>query len=60
MKEVFVSFLPLFGLIMLVLGTILAGIATPAEAAAVGAFGAIVMAYFIRRLNGRPLKNLYF
>ena len=38
MKEVLVSFLPLFSLIILVLGTILAGIATPAEAAAVGAF----------------------
>jgi TRAP-type mannitol/chloroaromatic compound transport system permease large subunit len=29
LKEVLVSFVPLFGLIMLVLGTILAGIATP-------------------------------
>jgi tripartite ATP-independent transporter DctM subunit len=38
LKEVLVSFVPLFGLIMLVLGTILAGIATPAEAAAAGAF----------------------
>ena len=38
MKEVLISFLPLFSLIILVLGTILAGIATPAEAAAVGAF----------------------
>jgi len=43
---VLVSFFPLFGLIMLVLGTILAGIATPAEAAAAGAFGAIVLSYF--------------
>ena len=42
LKEVLVSFVPLFGLIMLVLGTILAGIATPAEAAATGAFGAII------------------
>ena len=42
LKEVLVSFVPLFGLIMLVLGTILAGIATPAEAAAAGAFGAIL------------------
>ena len=46
-KEVIISFLPLFTLILLVLGTILAGIATPAEAAAVGAFGSLVMAYFL-------------
>ena len=43
LKEVLVSFVPLFALIMLVLGTILAGIATPAEAAAAGAFGAIII-----------------
>ena len=41
LKEVLVSFLPLFSLIILVLGTILGGLATPAEAAAVGAFGAL-------------------
>ena len=32
---------------MLVLGTILAGIATPAEAAAAGAFGALVLILFL-------------
>ena len=54
MKEVLVSFLPLFSLIILVLGTILAGIATPAEAAAVGAFGSLVLYYiFIKHLNGK-------
>ncbi len=37
LKEVLVSFVPLFSLIILVLGTILGGLATPAEAAAVGA-----------------------
>ena len=60
MKEVFVSFLPLFGLILLVLGTILAGIATPAEAAAVGAFGAIVMAYFYKTLKWQSFKESVF
>jgi tripartite ATP-independent transporter DctM subunit len=60
MKEVFVSFLPLFGLILLVLGTILAGIATPAEAAAVGAFGAIVMAYFYKTLKWQAFKESVF
>ena len=60
MKEVFVSFLPLFGLILLVLGTILAGVATPAEAAAVGAFGAIIMAYFYKTLKWQAFKESVF
>ena len=46
MKEVLVSFLPLFSLIILVLGSILAGLATQAEAAGVGAFGALVLSFF--------------
>ena len=48
MKEVLVSFLPLFFIIILVLGTIFAGLATPAEAAGVGAFGAFVLSFFIK------------
>ncbi|MFN3232115.1 MAG: TRAP transporter large permease subunit [Alphaproteobacteria bacterium] len=38
------SFLPAFGLIVAVLGSILAGIATPTEAASVGAVGAMFLA----------------
>ena len=60
MKEVFVSFLPLFSLIILVLGTILAGIATPAEAAAVGALGAIVLSYFYKTLKWKNFKESVF
>ncbi|MBL61201.1 MAG: C4-dicarboxylate ABC transporter [Candidatus Pelagibacter sp.] len=59
-KEVIISFLPLFSLILLVLGTILAGIATPAEAAAVGAFGALVMAYFYKTLKWQSFKESVF
>ena len=59
-KEVIVSFLPLFTLIILVLGTILGGLATPAEAAAVGAFGAIVLAYFYRTLKWEAFKESVF
>lgn len=59
-KEVAVSFLPLFTLILLVLGTILAGIATPAEAAAVGAFGSLVMAYFYKTLKWQSFKESVF
>ena len=38
------SFVPPFSLILLVMGTILAGIATPTEAAALGCVGAILLA----------------
>ena len=55
-----VSFVPLFGLIMLVLGTILAGIATPAEAAAAGAFGAILLSWFYKTLKWQSFKESVF
>jgi tripartite ATP-independent transporter DctM subunit len=42
------SFVPPFGLILAVMGTILAGIATPTEAAALGASGALILAMFKR------------
>jgi tripartite ATP-independent transporter DctM subunit len=45
------------GLILAVLGSIFAGIATPTEAAGVGAFGALVLAAINRRLNWRVLKE---
>ena len=59
-KEVVVSFLPLFSLIMLVLGTILGGLATPAEAAAVGAFGSLVLSYFYKTLKWKNFKESVF
>ena len=60
MKEVLISFLPLFSLIILVLGTILGGLATPAEAAGVGAFGAIVLSYFYKTLKWKNFKESVF
>ena len=60
LKEVMVSFLPLFSLIILVLGTILGGLATPAEAAGVGAFGAIVLSYFYKTLKWKNFKESVF
>jgi len=59
-REVLVSFVPLFSLIILVLGTILAGLATPAEAAAVGAFGSIVLSLFYRTLKWKNFKESVF
>ncbi|MEM0909020.1 MAG: TRAP transporter large permease subunit [Pseudomonadota bacterium] len=43
-REVVVVIVPPIGLILAVLGSILGGVATPSEAAAVGAVGAILMA----------------
>ena len=60
LTEVLVSFVPLFSLIILVLGTILAGLATPAEAAAVGAFGALVLSYFYKSLKWKNFKESVF
>ena len=60
LKEVLVSFVPLFSLIILVLGTILGGLATPAEAAAVGAFGALVLSYFYKTLKWKNFKESVF
>lgn len=49
--DLLVSFVPLTVLIMLVLGAILGGLATPAEAAAMGALGGLVLAAIYRSLT---------
>ncbi len=51
------SFVPLTLLIMVVLGSILGGLATPAEAAAMGALGALVLAAAYRSLKWQKLKE---
>ena len=55
--ELLVSFVPLTLLIMLVLGSILGGLATPAEAAAMGALGAMVLAVVYRSMTWEKLKE---
>ncbi len=50
------SALPLFGLIFAVVGTIIFGIATPTEASAAGALGALAIAAAYRRLTWPMLK----
>jgi len=52
-----ISILPTLGLIFAVLGSILLGVATPTEAAALGAVGAIIIAAFNRRLSWQMLKE---
>jgi len=51
--------LPIF-LVILVLGAIFGGIATPSEAAGVGALGSIICAAVNRRLNWQALKEVLF
>jgi len=45
------SFVPPFSLIVIVMGTILAGVATPTEAAALGGLGAMILAWANKHLN---------
>ena len=58
--QLLTSFVPLFVLILGVLGSILAGIATPAEAAGVGSLGGLVLAAVYRALTWQRLKEAVF
>jgi len=51
------GFIPPIVLISLVLGSIFGGWATPTEAAGIGAFGSIALAYFRGKLNWRILQD---
>jgi len=54
------AFLPLAALIMTVLGSILFGLATPSEAAAMGSLGGIVLAVIYRAFTWQRLKEAVF
>lgn len=56
--EVVKSFLFPFVLILIVLGSIFAGIASPTEAAGVGAFGATILAMVSKKFNLTMLKGV--
>jgi tripartite ATP-independent transporter DctM subunit len=56
-NRIFSAFVLPFLLILTVLGSIFAGIATPTEAAGIGAFTAILMALFRRKLSFQMLKE---
>ncbi|SDT09281.1 TRAP transporter, DctM subunit [Halopseudomonas xinjiangensis] len=58
--QLLTSLVPPLLLIMSVLGSILAGIATPTEAAAVGALGAGVLAAFKRQLNLQRVREVAY
>ena len=55
-KEMFLGIVPLAMLITCTLGSILLGLATPTEAAAVGCFGAFVLALAYRKFTYAGLK----
>lgn len=54
----FLSTLPTFGLILVVLGSIFFGIATPTEASGLGAFGAMLLAAANRQLNWKVIRQV--
>ena len=58
--DVFRAVVPPLGLILAVLGSIFFGIATTTEASAVGSAGAVLMAFFSRRLNLAVLKGALY
>ncbi|MEQ8479781.1 MAG: TRAP transporter large permease subunit [Hoeflea sp.] len=51
------SFLPLAFLILAVLGSILFGLATPTEAASIGALGGIVLAFIYRAMSWERMRE---
>jgi len=60
LRSLLTSFLPLTLLIGAVLGSILIGLATPTEAAALGALGGILLAAAYGKLNLQTLKESVF
>ncbi len=57
-RDLFVAILPPAFLILAVLGSIFLGLATPTEAAGVGAAGALLLAVLKRRLDGGVLREV--
>ncbi len=57
LKKVFFALLPPLALILLVLGSMFAGVATPTEAGALGAVGAMILAGLNRRLTKTCMRE---
>jgi tripartite ATP-independent transporter DctM subunit len=58
LKRVTIALIPAFFLIVAVLGAIFAGVATPTEAASVGAVGGIVLTMIKRKFSWGMLRNV--
>ncbi|MCF8130969.1 MAG: TRAP transporter large permease subunit [Deltaproteobacteria bacterium] len=59
-RELLLGVLPVSALIMATLGSIMAGLATPTEGAAAGAFGALILSAIYKRLTFGGLKKSMF
>lgn len=59
-EAVLLSMLPPIALIVAVLGSIIAGLATPTEAAAIGAVGAMLLAAFKKQLTLTNLREVVY
>ena len=57
-KKIISSLLPPLGLMVLVLGSILLGMASPTEAAGIGAFGALIISYTRKTLNKKLVLEI--
>lgn len=57
-KQVLIELVPPLFLILLVLGSIIGGLATPTEAAAVGAMGALALAWYRSQLSVSILREV--
>jgi len=57
-KKIISSLIPPLGLMVLVLGSILLGMATPTEAAGIGAFGALIISYTRKTLNKKIVLEI--
>ena len=60
LKELVLGVLPVAALIFATLGSIIAGMATPTEGAAAGAFGSLILTSVYRRLTWKGLKQSMF
>ncbi len=57
LRLLFLGLIPPIFLILVVLGSIIAGIATPTEAAGVGCFGSVILALAYRKLTWTAIKD---
>ncbi len=58
LRKLLVALLPPLVLIFIVLGSIIAGFATPTEAAGVGAMGALLLAFVQRKLSVKRMQDV--
>ncbi|MGI6225102.1 MAG: TRAP transporter large permease [Peptococcales bacterium] len=59
-REIVLGVLPVAAIIFFTLGTIMAGICTPTDAAAMGAFGSLMLTVISRRLSWKNFKMSVF